>query len=278
LGASSRLARDFSQIFPRKISIREKQELAGFEIAANLISIAIRFMTGVAALVSSEMLAAYELHRSLLYDLENYPLPPPTRDFLRKRLKESMYSETVVLAKYHYDKERDLAKFARYLREAEHANANGYEVLVMNSLKAFVEERDPLKALQFLKRARKVNDGEFTWLYNKAFIYMYLGKFELGYKDYKKLKDLSFPGDEAIIDQCLEFNKALIESEPNKIQCHFILGYLYMNKKCNFPLALEEFDRFIKKAKGIRAYDYLLERAVTYKNEVENKMDLLERE
>jgi tetratricopeptide (TPR) repeat protein len=185
-----------------------------------------------------------------------------------------MYSETVVLAKYHYDKERDLAKFRQYLKEAEHINENGYEVLVLISVKAFVDERDPLKALQYLKRARKVNDGEFTWLYNKAFIYMYLGKFELGYKDYRKLKDITFPGDEAIIDQCLEFNKALIAKEPDKIQCHFILGYLYMNKKCNLPLALEEFDLFINNAKGNRAYDYLVERAVTHKRDIEIKMGL----
>jgi hypothetical protein len=150
-------------------------------------------MTGIVALVSFELLTAYDLHRSLMDDIENHPLPPPTVIFLRKRIKEALYSETVVLAQYHYDKVRDLAKFSQYLKEAEYINENGYEVLVLISVRAFINERDPLKALQYLKRARIVNDGEFTWFYNKAFIYMYLGKFELGYKDYRKLKDITFP-------------------------------------------------------------------------------------
>jgi hypothetical protein len=47
-----------------------------------------------------------------------------------------------------------------------------------------------------------------------------------------------------------------------------------MNKKCNLPLALEEFDLFIKNAKEKKPYDYLVERGVTHKRDIEIKMSL----
>lgn len=60
---------------------------------------------------------------------------------------------------------------------------------------------------------------------------MYIGNYKKGSEDYKKLSKIKFSHELSIVDQCIEFDKNLIEAEPNKYQLLFILGYLYYHKK-----------------------------------------------
>ncbi|MHA1372417.1 MAG: hypothetical protein ACTSRA_22175, partial [Promethearchaeota archaeon] len=167
-----------------------------------------------------------------------------------------------------------LRKFNKLTAEAEKLYDKDYLILILNSIKAFQIDRNPLKSLQYLKKAKRVSKGEYTWLYNKAFIYMYLEKFELGFKDYKRLREVSFQGEESIVDQCINFNMELLKNEPDKKQSFFILGYLYYVKKKNLPIALENFEKFIKEISSDTKYEYLRKRAVTYLGQIKRKMGL----
>lgn len=272
--ASTKITQDFLAVFPKKISFYEKLEVRGFEIASHIIYMAIRYVTGIAAFVSGDIFVAYKLHYGLQNEIEKHTPIPPNLVNISKRLKEFLYLELVLQAMYFYHKKQDFNKFKELLTEAEKLNDKDYTVLVLNSLRAFVIDRDPLKSLQYLRKARRVHEGEYTWLYNKAFIFMYLEKFELGYKDYKRLRGLSFAGEDSIVDQCINFNKELIKNEPDKKQTFFILGYLYFTKKKNLPMALDNFEKFMKDACADSKYDYLCTRAVTYINDIKTKMGL----
>jgi hypothetical protein len=103
---------------------------------------------------------------------------------------------------------------------------------------------------------------------------MYLGKFEKGVKLYKKINKIFFRGEEIIINECIDFNKEIVENEPDKIQSLFILGYLFYNKILNFPLALEYLEKFKEKANKKAGYDYLVSCTNSYLSEIHSQMKI----
>jgi len=272
--ASTKISRDFISVFPKMISFREKFEVRGFETASQHISVAIRYMTGIAAFVSGDVFVAYRLHKGLQNEIDKKKYPPSNVEEILNRLKDFLHLELVLLAKYYYEKEKNLNKFKEMLAEAEKLNDKDYRVLVLNSLKAFVIDRDPIKSLQYLRKASRVHKGEYTWLYNKAFIYMYLEKYKLGDSDYKRLRRISFPDEKSVVEQCINFNEELLKNEPDKKQSYYILGYLYYIKKKNLPMALDMFEKFIKETKNEEKYEYLFVRAKAYLDEIKTGMGI----
>ena len=103
---------------------------------------------------------------------------------------------------------------------------------------------------------------------------MYVGKFEKGFNDYKKLTTISFQTEKNIVEECIDFNKQLIEQEQDKKQTLFVLGFLYYKKVGNYPLALDYFERFEIETKGNGEYEYLLKRSATYIGELKKEMEI----
>jgi len=274
LKTSNQIVNEFLTIFPKEISFYEKLEFKGFELASSYIFMAIRYITGIAALVSGDIFVAYNLHCGLQNEIDRHRPTPPNLEVISKKLKQLLCQELLQQARYFYHIRHDLDKFKKLLAEAEKINEKDYSILVFNSIVAFQHERNPLKSLQYLKKARRVSGDDYTWLYNKAFIYMYLEKFEYGLKDYKRLRGLTFKGEESIVDQCIKFNNELIQNEPDKKQSLFILGYLNYTKRNHLPLALDNFEKFIEETKNETKYEFLHIRAVTYTEEIKNEMGL----
>jgi len=103
---------------------------------------------------------------------------------------------------------------------------------------------------------------------------MYIEEFKESLRLYNKLLEASFQYEELIVDQCIEFNKSLYDNEPDKKQCLFIIGYLYLKKSVNYPMALEYFEKFINDAKKIKKYDLLIYEASLLLNDINDKMKL----
>lgn len=274
---SNKIVEEFNRVFPRRISFFEKLEVKGFEVASSYIYIAIRYITGIAALVSRDVFTAYNLHNGLQSEIEKeiemFETKPKHLEDVLKRLKEFLVAELILQARYFYVK-KDIQKSKELATEAEKIKSGDYKILIFNSILAFQLDRDPLKSLQYLKKARKVSKADYTWLYNKAFIYMYLEKFERGLNDYKRLRGLSFEDEELIVDQCIDFCEELLKNEPDTKQSYFILGYLYYVKKKNLPMALGKFEKFIEETKDEAKYEYLYVRAKTYLDEIKIEMKL----
>ena len=56
------------------------------------------------------------------------------------------------------------------------------------------------------------------------------------------------------------------------IQLFFVLGYLKYKKDSNYPKAYDYFEIFLSKANN--KYDFLIEKAKSYKAELEQKMKI----
>jgi len=49
---------------------------------------------------------------------------------------------------------------------------------------------------------------------------------------------------------------------------------LYLKKECNYPLVLEYLEKFVKEVKGVAKYEFLLEKANSYLEDIKQKMRL----
>lgn len=272
LEVRGKIQREFLSIFPRQISFYERFEMNGFQVTADYMYLAVRYVTGIAAFFSGDPVTALKLHGHLKEEIERFaePLPPNLRHVLDE-LQQTLRVETALLAKHRYFIENDVTSARVLLGQII---GEQYDALILSAYIAFKDDSNPLESLKLLHRAKRVSRNDFTWLYNKAFLLMYLEKFKLGLKDYKKLANLEFDGENDIVDQCIDFNQGLVGAEPEKIQSLFIIAFLLFRKKLNFPMALEYFEKFRSQASGRSQYSYLLDVSSTYIHEINSQMRL----
>ncbi len=275
INTSNELTNDFKSIFPKEISFFEKFERLGFQFTADTMYLCIRYITGFAALISHDPITALKLHNGLKDQIKKFasPLPPYLRNILNK-LDELISSEKFLIAQYYYLLKNDITKAKQLIEDCLNIGVNLYDPLILKSFILFKEDRNVFDSIKTLNLASKNANENYTWLYNKAFIFMYIGKFTQAINCYRILSNISFKEEEFIVNQCLAFNLEIFQNEPDKIQCYFILGYLNWKKKLNFPVALENFESFIEKAKPKKDYKYLLNIAINHLQSIESKMSL----
>jgi len=242
-------------------------------MASYYIVLAARYITGIAALLSGDAFIAYRLHNGLRDEINKYKPIPPLEHVLIS-LKDILFRESIIKGETTFRKKNNIEKAKEYYDDADRIKNNDYQVLIFNSIYSFKVEKNPVKSLGFIKRAKNVSSKNYTWLYNKAFLHLYVENFDLGLKDLKKLRESSFDGEESVVDQCIDFDKELLGSEPDKKQFSFALGYLYYVKKNNLPLALEHFEKFLQEIRSDLKYESLRTRAVTYIDEIKKEMEL----
>jgi len=265
------LEKEFVSVFPKEISFPETFEFKGFQLTSDWIFIASMDITGYAALLSGDPLTAYDLHENLENELAKFkPLPPNLQD-VANNLKKNLAVELFRKAQIAYQKD-DFTSTRKFIYEAESKDNKNYDVLVSIAYFAFNIEKDVSRSLEYLKKASDIGSDDYTWLYNRAFIYMYIGKYEKGFNDYKKLSDIKFLNEPRRVDECIEYNKDLIKVEANKYQLLFILGFLFYFKKRDLMSALNYFKSFKEKACSNRDYDYLCKRVDTYLMEISSKL------
>jgi len=275
IDVSNKIAEEFRNIWPKNINFPEKYEMKGFEIVGISILIPARYITGVAALVSKDVFTAIKLHEGLAERIESLMNPiPPNYAKMISNLRRTLMFEYARAADYFYKIKNNLSQAREYAKKAGLLNIPDYSIYLLNSILCFIIDRDPISSLGWIKKARKISGKNYIWLYNKAFILMYMEKFALAINDYKKLQQSKFEGEEEIVEQCISFNNNLLREEPEKIQFLFVIGFLQYQKKNNLPLALEYFEKYIQKARPLNKYSELTERATTYLVEIKKSMGL----
>ena len=263
--SSKIMKNELNFVFPKEISILERKEFEGFVIASNLIYIAALYIIGVAAVLSGDLITASKLHSNLQNELnKSHPIPPLLRQHMSENLKKFLLPELLQQARLYYYEKKDFAITKKLLSKAESIDNRNYDLLIFISLYSFKIEKDITKSLEYLKKASKVSGIDYTWLYDRAFLYMYIGNYKKGLEDYKKLSKITFTNEPLIVDQCIEFDENLIETEPSKYQLLFVLGYLYYYKKNDLKKALFYFKSFKEETCDNPDYHELCTRANTY--------------
>jgi hypothetical protein len=86
-------------------------------------------------------------------------------------------------------------------------------------------------------------------MYGQAFLLMNLGRYDKALAAYRRIANYSYEGEvDMTLPQIINFNENQLTREPNRIEPHFILGYLKFKKNLNYPEALEHLETFVAKA------------------------------
>jgi|GEM_PF-1509968 len=265
------IKKEFVAIFPKEISFPEKFEFKGFQVTSDWIFIAATYIIGIAALLSNDQRTAYKLHKNIPRELNKYKPLPPNLYGVAKTVKRFLVLELLFNAQFAYQK-GNLISAKNFIEEAILIDNKDYNVLVAAAYFSFNIKRDVSVSLEYLKKASAVENIDYTWLYNRAFLYMYIGEYEKGFNDYKKLLDVSFVSEPKIVEECIEYDINLSKTEPNKYQLLFILGFLFYFKKRDLMNALRYFKLFKDKACSNKDYDYLCKRVDTYLVEINREL------
>lgn len=267
----NKLINEFRNVFPKEISFYEKMEFQNVKLSTNYIVIGIKYITGIAALVSYDYYNALKIHKDVYSQLKREKNLPPNLVHVVNELKGLISEELYLIAKYHTE-QGNQNKSNELIEEALQFMPKNYDVLILKSYIEFVQNNNDETAMNFIKKAEKVKTKDYTWMYNKGFILMYQQHFKLAYECYKKLSKKQFDGERYIQDQVINFITKYIEENNNDFQFIFTLGYLYY-KKVEPPQlgkALENFELFLQKASQNKDYDFLVEKAETFCREVKD--------
>ncbi len=273
---TDKFAREMLSVLPRELNFYEKFELFGFRVTSDTVYFAARYITGIAAFISGDPKAALDLHLGLKRQIQEEEINPNIIDksYFQARLNELILTEKLTIAKFDYHYGNKSEGLQGTLKECIHKLKNPYDALIFAAYIAFNEMRDPLLAIKYLNKARKCAQTNPLWLYNKAFILMYIGKIQNSLRCYSQLFRGSSHNENEIVDDCIDFNENLLHTEPDFIPSYFIIGALYYKKKNNFPLAFEYFVKFQNLARNDAKYSSLIKVAETYLKEISNFMKI----
>ncbi|HNQ77426.1 MAG TPA: hypothetical protein PKJ37_00700 [Acidobacteriota bacterium] len=266
-------SKEFNAILPKEVVFDEAFEVSGFQVTAEMIFLASQYMIGWAALVSGDPNTAYNIHNTLLADLSNFKPQPPNIVYIYERTRSMLIEELIQKAINAYAK-ADIKSAKAFVAKAEKIDKNNYSIVVSKAYYAFLIDGDAYKALDYCRAAGILSDGDGTWLYNQAFLNMYIENYETAYSYYTRIKDNIFKNEVVAIDRCTRFNESYFQQNPTFYASLFILGFLYYYKINNAPVALEKLESFLDTTKEMSKYSLLRERTEEVIIEIKNDMGL----
>lgn len=266
------IKKELMNIWSKKISFKEQFEFKGFLFSADYIYFGVKYITGIAAFFSGDPFLAVKLHCNLESEISNYKPLPPNLKSIRYKLRELLSEEYLSIARWHEFNGND-KETKEFLSKAEKVKPDSYNIYIFKSVKQFREGKID-ESLASLRKARKYARNDGTWRYNEAFILMFQEKWEEAQKTYKRISESSYPSENTTLSEVIDFNEKYYEENPEFLQSLYVLGYLNYRKVINYPLALQHFESFIAKASEIPKFEYLVQRANSYKNDLDNRMKL----
>jgi tetratricopeptide (TPR) repeat protein len=264
-GAKQEVKKAFINSWYKRILFKKSWELFGFELSANMTFLSALYVIGIAALVSDDPFLALRLHKQLLKNLESSIEEVPKFIKVKQEVESLISEENFLIAQIHYFA-KDTGKANNSLIEAFKGGKSHYEHYLFESILKF-EADDLDAALESIGKAERCAKNS-TWRYNKAFLLMVKGNYAGAWSIYRKLGNSSFGGEENVLKQIISYIKQYLKENPDKIQFHFVIGFLYYKKFKKYNLAIKEFKFFLKKVTDSKM-NFLKKLAVIYKNKIE---------
>jgi hypothetical protein len=251
---SRQLSREMRFVLPQEQLIPFTNEYLGFKFSTVLFGVVARYILGISAFYSRKFESAINLHRIILD--ETIALSRETNDFpiytkIRDNSKNFVIREGLILAGYYYKAKPDLDKMKYYLDLVKQLAPDDYNYHILRGIWFFLNNRDIQSAMEETNLASK-NKNDYTWAYNKAFLYAYTGDLAAAYKLYESA--FYHYCDATIHLQTEEFMRDVLVLEPDKYQLLYCIGLINYKKKEDKILAKEAFLLFIEKAKERNEY------------------------
>ena len=193
---SNQIAVEFGELFPRRMSIVNENDLFSFALGADLIRFVSMYIISVAALISGDIVYSQELLESLHQQLKN-----DTRELQPLiKIKQRAYQrllEVYSLHSYLYIRLWATTKDPNFLLVAEplinrlqELEPDSYDGHIRRSLWLFVMKRDITGARKEIAKCNHIRHNA-AWRYSHAFLFAYEAKNDTALSEYKK----AFKGD-----------------------------------------------------------------------------------
>jgi tetratricopeptide (TPR) repeat protein len=269
---SSALAQDFITILPKQVSFFESIEFKGFQFTANIVYLAVKYITGVAAYLSGDPHLAIKLHSNLRDEFNQFRPLPPNLQKIRDKATLLLSDEELLIARRYYFA-NDFTNADLWLQKCFATNPNNYGGFLLKAIKEFQIDKNPKTALLSIKNAKKYSKATSEWRYSEAFLKFWIEDYPSAIKSCEKIANGSYFGEEFTVAEVEDFNKSLL-SDPNlkKPQLYFWLGYLNYKKKDNLPQSLKYFEEFEKNNE--QSLVLLRQKSSPYLREIKKRMGL----
>lgn len=239
---SNELSRDFSITLPSNINFQEVFAFRGFSISADIVTKSVQYIAGIASFISGNPFLALRLHEDLRRKVINTPVRFPGDQAISSKLGPLLADEYAIVASIYFNN-GDRLNTNSNLEKAIELNQLCYRAKIVESMIAFCWENDPQKALGAIQKCRDVSDP--LWRYNDAFLRFWLGQYPSALKQCEKITKQNHPTEFAISQEVTSFNEGLFKNNNGKPALYFWLGFNYLRKQNNLPLALQNLEQFI---------------------------------
>lgn len=270
---SNGITEGFKKLWHNSITFDKSLEIDGFQFTTESIFVAVRYSVGIATLAYggiTKTKISFGLFQGLDKDPFFFKVKPLPKNLLemKNKVKEMKAFTSWILANLCLQ-EGNIEEAENYLK-CSIETLDTYQAQVTLSILEF-SKNNFRAALSATSKASKMANGDGVWRYNKAFLFMRLGKFKDGIRVYKQIFKNNFPGEEITLGQVYDFNEnKFLKNNPDEIWSYFIMGYLKYRKEEKPISSIEYFEKFLKNPNSIK-YPLLVEEAKTCLKEIDDK-------
>lgn len=245
---SQSIAREFSELLPRKVRISTENDLLTFQFTSEWAAAVAKYIIGIAAACSGDLAYAEILYTDALGQLKDkdpaFPIFQKLTERLPTRISE-LYEAKALSAHQAWVADHDpshIEELGTYLLNVDESRKDTVQsVLNIRAIHAFLKDRDVDSAIMYLKAIKDKNNG--LWHYNMAFLNGYTGDLKSAIRHYRQATMHFVPAD--VIAQVESFMCWVLQQEPDKYQISYCLGFFNWKIKGDKIQARNDFTDFI---------------------------------
>lgn len=245
---SDKLAKEFTELFPRRIRIASENDVLSFVFTSEWINCVARYIIGIAAACSGELDYAEKLQndveRLLASKDQKFPIFAILKQRVPLRLGEIHFARALSACE-RWTQNRapnEMVEVGRNLEKIPPSYAtSNYGVILLKSIFMFVQNRDVKGAIAILKKCKGMSNA--LWHYNLGFLYAYMGDLKKAIQRYRN--GMNLPVDPSDFAQIEEFIIWVLEQEPIKYQLYYCLGFINLEIKGDHGQAIMDLEKFL---------------------------------
>jgi len=250
LKLSGALAKEFTELLPRKVLISVENDLFAFNFTSEWAELVAKYIIGCAAALSRDVDYAEKLYSEVFERLGKIKSDLPAFEKLRERLPKRIAELYEARARIAYEKwanthdpaaVEELGGYLSHINPDEYATVN---VLTLNAIFAFLSAKSVARAIEWLHKV----DGpsrDATWYLNVAFLLAYEDDLRGAIRQYRRALGQPMPAD--VIGKIEDFVYFVATSEEEKYQLYYCLGFFNWKVKRDLARAAKDFQMFLEK-------------------------------
>jgi len=249
VAASQSLAQEFTRLLPRRVRTPTENDLLTLQFTSEWAGKVAMYVIGVAAAFSGDFDYAESLYTNVLNELreedKKFPIYAELAQRIPDRISE-LYESRVQAAHFNWTTTHDpmyVDAVGTYLEKIHVSPDNHDGFYNMSAIHAFLKNRDVQNAKMFLRKMKKKNTG--TWNYNMGFLLAYSGDLQSALRHYRRAT--TYFVEVEVINQIEDFLWWVFETEPNKYQLLYCLGFFEWKAKGDLVSAKSNFKEFLGK-------------------------------